>query len=77
MHGEQRPEYLRGKHVCCQICLLLDYLKCELGTLANLVANNLLHLEQLPFLQLSDHFRIRMRSCSCDDLQLFTSLIFY
>ena len=67
--------YLRSKHVCCQISLLLNHLKRKLWPLLDLVANNLLHLQELSLLEISNDLGSWMGMCFLYDLELLAGYI--
>ena len=66
-----------GQHVCRQIRLLFDKVPCILRTLAELVAYDFVHGDQLSLLQVIENFGIRMCSSPLYCLKLFSRRVGY
>lgn len=68
---------LPGEHVGGQVSLLLDKLSSELGAFAELVADDLLHFDQLPLLQIVQYLWIWVCTGLLYFLQLFSADVCY
>jgi hypothetical protein len=68
---------LRFNHFRCQVGLFLYNFKGEFRTFVNLEASELLHLDQLPFLQIFDNVWIRVGTRSLDSLEFLSDSILY
>ena len=66
-----------GQHFCRQIRLLFDKIFRELWTLAKLVADNFVHSNQLPLLQVVENLGIGVCASALYCLNLFPRRISY